>query len=100
MKLAWLGYGLFAVGACISLLNFYLSFLWYPLNKLLGWECPWVSGFPLVGSLSLVAAALLLWNSPQWFWSCLGLALLDTGGLHWFLGMMLWHMTLHHNRRA
>ena len=98
MELAWLGYFLFILGTCISLLNLYLSFLRYPLHKLLGWEYQRVSGIPLFGSFFLVVAALLLRNSPQWLRASLGIALIDTGGLHWFLGIMLWYAALHHRR--
>jgi hypothetical protein len=83
-------YVLFALGSLVSGLNFYLSFLRYPLYKLLGRRFRWVSGFPLVGSLSLVVSVVLLRESPLLFWGGIIIALLDTGGLHWFAGVMVW----------
>ncbi len=85
-----LGYLAFALGAFLSLLNFYLSFVRVPLLRALCRPSRWVSGFPLVGSLLLVASAALLWR-VRWLALCaLGVAALDTGGLHWFLGVLLW----------
>jgi hypothetical protein len=88
--LAILGYTLFALGAFVSCLNFYLSVLCYPLCKLWGREYKWVSGIPLIGSLLLVVSMALLHESPAVFWGGIIIALLDTGGLHWFIGIMLW----------
>src|SRR5579862_3719152 len=85
-----LAYALFAIGGSVSCMNFYLSFLRYPLRRLSGREYKWVSGVPLVGSLLLVIAAAMLHNSFLLFWGGIAVALLDTGGLHWFLGVMLW----------
>ena len=87
MALAWV---LFIVGSLICCLNFYLSFLRYPLYKLCGWEYRWVSGCPAIGSLMLVIAVVLLQESPLLFWAGIVIALLDTGGLHWFAGVMIW----------
>ncbi|MDZ4685714.1 MAG: hypothetical protein SH850_11665 [Planctomycetaceae bacterium] len=88
--LDYLAYTLFAVGALMCGLNFYLSFLRYPLCKLLGREYKWSSGIPLFGSLLLIIAVTLLRDSPVLFWSGLAVAMLDTGDLHWFMGGMLW----------
>jgi hypothetical protein len=92
------GYILFALGALISCLNFYLSFLRYPLYRLLGREYRWESGLPLFGSLFLVVAVVLLRESPGFFWGGLALALLDTGGLHWFLAVIIWHGVFRRDR--
>lgn len=85
-----LAYMLFAVGTFLCFLNFYLSFLRYPLYRLFGRECKHVSGVPLLGSLLLVIAVTMLHMRPLFFWSGITIALLDTGGLHWFAAIMLW----------
>ncbi len=57
-----LSLALLSFGGCISILNFYLSFLRYPLHVLRGGNkdnFQWVSGFPLVGTVFLLAALLL-----------------------------------------
>jgi hypothetical protein len=85
-----LGYLAFALGAFLSLLNFYLSFVRAPLLLALGRPSRFVSGFPLVGSLLLVASSFLLWRAPWLVLTALAAAALDTGGLHWLLGVLLW----------
>lgn len=93
-----LGYVLFALGAFVSCLNFYLSFLRYPLCKLLGRQYKWVSGFPVLGSLLVVIAVAILHEHPVFFWGGITIALLDTGGLHWFAGVMLWMYLFHRDK--
>lgn len=73
---------LFVIGIPMCLLNIYLSFVRFPLCRFLGWECKNVSGIPLLP---------LLRDLPIPFWIGLTVAILDTGGLHWFVGVMLWH---------
>jgi hypothetical protein len=51
----------------------------------------WVSGVPGLGSLLLALAAILLRDSTVWMIAALLIALIDTGGLHWFIGTQLWH---------
>jgi hypothetical protein len=87
---AILGYLTFALGAFLSLLNFYLSFVRVPLLRALARPSRFVSGFPLVGSLFLVASAVLLWRARWLAFTALAVAALDTGGLHWFLGVLFW----------
>ena len=77
------GYALFAIGALLSCVNFYLSFLRYLVFQLNGWKYRYISGIPVFGSLCLLIAAGLLGESAFWPWICLGIALIDTGGLHW-----------------
>ena len=96
--LAVLAYVLFALGTFLCCLNFYLSFLRYPLCKLLGREYKWVSGIPVFGSLLVVIAVPVLHESPVLFWSGITIALLDTGGLHWFAGTMLWMYLFHRDK--
>lgn len=87
-------WGLFGIGAAVCLVNFYLSCLRYPLHRLLG-RAPdsyrWVSGFPVVESL-LVVLAWRFWLRSEgslaldvtaWM-----LALIDTGGIHWFAAIL------------
>lgn len=83
-------YTLFAVGAFVCFLNFYLSFLRYPLYRLFGREYKHVSGVPLFGSLLLIIAVTMLHEHSLFFWIGITIALLDTGGLHWFGGIMFW----------
>lgn len=85
-----LGYLALALGTFLSLLNFYLSFVRVPLLRALGRPSRFVSGFPLVGSLLLVGSVVLLWRARCWVITALAIAALDTGGLHWFLGVLLW----------
>lgn len=88
MILAW---ALGLLGGFVCLLNFYLSFLRYPLFRLRGgrqedWK--WISGFPLVGSLFL-AVAWFGWlrelDSVTLDVLAWTLVVLDTGGIHWFI---------------
>ena len=88
---------LFYLGGYFCGLNFYLSFLRYPLYRVCGGEkdeYQWVSGAPLVGSL-LVGISLISLHKITWM-LVLGLILivLDTGGLHWSLGTMFYHEVL------
>ena len=85
------GYGLLAVGGFVCALNFYLSFLRYPLSRLRGQPFQWVSGFPVIGSLLVVACLFVLALPPWLFWVAVVCAVLDTGGLHWFAGTMFWY---------
>ena len=86
-KSAVLGYVLFAVGGFISVMNFYLSFLRYPVYRLLkgkNAEYHWVSGIPLFGILSVVGLVCI----PRYTWlSVLAFLflILDTGGIPWFV---------------
>ena len=85
------GYGLLAIGGWLCALNFYLSFLRYPFCRLFGQPHHWVSGIPVFGSLLVLPALCFLPLSALLFWLAVVLAVLDTGGLHWFAGIMFWH---------
>src|SRR4051794_37286374 len=85
-----LAYAAFALGASLSLLNFFLSFVRAPLLRAGGRSPRFVSGIPLFGSLLLVVSATLLWSQRRLALSALALAALDTGGIHWFVGVLLW----------
>ncbi len=87
--IAWI---LFALGAWLSSLNFYLSFIRYPIHRFCGHpreSYKFVSGIPLIGSL-FVALSFACSYHPTWFNVLrIGLILIDTGGLHWFAFTML-----------
>ena len=81
------------LGSLVCIANFYLSYLRYPLFLLTGRkaEFRFVSGFPFVGSL-MVVACLIFFRLPCWsVIAGIVLALLDTGGIHWFIGSIAWH---------
>jgi hypothetical protein len=89
--IAWLAFGF---GAFLCVTNFYLSFLRYALHRLRGLSQEsfrLVSGFPLVGSLLVAFSLLALRSLP--FMLPVGIALIaiDTGGIHWFIGTMIYH---------
>lgn len=94
-----LTYSIFVAGAFVCCLNFYLSFLRYPLCRLRGQEYKWVSGVPVFGSLLLVIALAMVHDSPVFFWIGTSIALLDTGGLHWFAVAMLWMCLFRRERK-
>jgi hypothetical protein len=84
---------IFLVGGFICVMNFYLSFVRYALSRIVHGRNGYrhISGFPIIGSL-LVVASLLVAHMPRWI-SLVGLTLaaLDTGGIHWFIGVVAWH---------
>jgi len=88
----FLGYSLLVLGAFVSLLNFYLSFLRVPLLRLSDRNAAVrnVSGFPIVGSAALWASLTLLHHSPPLVILAIAISLLDTGGVHWFLAVLIW----------
>jgi hypothetical protein len=82
------------LGLWITGINFYLSFVRYGVHRLLHRDKPykWVSGFPIIGSLFLWLASVLLWWLGLRYWAITALivSFLDTGGLIWFLSTMAW----------
>jgi hypothetical protein len=87
-----IAYASLGLGGAVCVLNFYLSFLRYPVHALRGKadEYRWVSGLPLLGS-ALVVLSLSLVQLPIWA-LVIGVivAALDTGGMHWFVGVLAW----------
>ena len=84
---------LFCLGGLICAVNFYLSFLRYPIFLLRGGrksEFQWISGSPFIGSLSVAVGLAALYETRWVLITGLVLILIDTGGLHWFLGTMLY----------
>jgi len=74
------------IGILISVFNFYLSFICKNKNK--------GSGIPMFGSLILLIS--LFFIDKDYLLIILTIVIiLDTGGIHWFIGMMLWQ---HHQR--
>jgi hypothetical protein len=88
----------FLMGAYLCVLNFYLSFLRYPIHIRNGGtkeSYKFVSGIPIFGSLFIY---ILLRNTnlpPAIFYLGVVLICIDTGGLHWGLGNMIYHAVLH-----
>ncbi|MDT8377139.1 MAG: hypothetical protein RQ867_10455 [Mariprofundaceae bacterium] len=74
-------------------MNFYTSFIRYPLHMLRGHSkesFQWVSGVPLLGTLLVIISLLLLREHALFFWSGMVLLLIDTGGPLWFAGSLLY----------
>jgi hypothetical protein len=88
--LAWLA---FVLGAWICLGNFYLSFVSHPLHRLRGLSKEsfhGASGAPFLGSI-LVGISLLHLHSINWMLPIgIGLILIDTGGIHWCAGVLIY----------
>jgi hypothetical protein len=86
-----LAYILFGLGGFLSILNFYMSFIRPAIHVMRGrGEYRFVSGFPLVGSLMLVAAFFLFPAGHILRPAALVIALFDTGGIHWFCVLMVY----------
>lgn len=88
--LSWLA---FSLGGLLCLANFYLSFLRYPLHRFRGLpkeSYHWVSGFPLVGSFFVALSLLVLHGLPGILFVAIVLISIDTGGIHWFFGTMIY----------
>jgi hypothetical protein len=94
--IAWtIAWALFALGAFICLLNFYLSCVRYPLHRWRGLPkeaFQWVSGFPLVGSLFVALSLLWLHQLPVMIPIGIAMIVVDTGGIHWFLGVLVYQL--------
>jgi hypothetical protein len=86
--------GLLALGGCIALTNFYLSFLRMPFHQWRGRrDVKWVSGIPLIGSFVLVIG---LFGLDGWL-ALLGafFFFLDTGGIFWLVLVMVRELFRH-----
>jgi len=84
---------LFCLGSFICAMNFYLSFVRYPIFLLRGGrksEYQWISGAPFIGSVSAAVGLVSLYETRWILIAGLLLILVDTGGVHWFLGSMLY----------
>ena len=88
--LAWLA---LLVGGLVSTLNFYLSFCRYALHRIRGGSREsyrWVSGFPFVGSLLVALSIFRFYDAPWILAISLVLIAIDTGGIHWFVGVLIY----------
>lgn len=84
---------LFCLGGIICAMNCYLSLLRYPIFLLRGGqksEFQWISGAPIIGSLSVAVGLAYLYRTDWILWIGLILILIDAGGIHWYLGTMLY----------
>jgi hypothetical protein len=50
----------------------------------------WVSGFPLLGSLLVALSMIGLHQIPGMIPVAIALILIDTGGIHWFVGSLIY----------
>ena len=89
------------LGGFFCCMNFYLSFLRYPLHRM---RCgkkdnyTWMSRVPLIGSF-LLALSLLMHHAFSWlFVMAISLIAIDTGGIRWSLGTSLYHTGRKKNR--
>lgn len=88
-----IGLLLFLSGGFICTLNFYLCCIRYPLFRISRERTDYrhISGLPILGSV-LVVSSLMIFQTPQWaIVAGVILAGLDTGGIQWFIGVMVWH---------
>jgi hypothetical protein len=98
----WIMTALLVFSGLLCCFNFYLSFLRYPIHRMMGKkkeEYRWASGIPVFGSLFVAISLLSFWQVPWLRGTAIGLILIDTGGLHWFAGTMLWHEVLKKRNR-
>ena len=83
-----LAFILAGLGALLTALNFYLSFVRYPLHHLIrrGQPFKFSSGVPLVGSILLWVGAYMLLSAGALRLGAFALIIsaFDTGGIHWF----------------
>lgn len=78
------------LGALVSLINFYLSFVRVSLLRAVGQVPGSISGFPIIGSLLLLLALVLLRDNWRVVVFAAALALIDTGGIVWLILMLTW----------
>jgi hypothetical protein len=97
-----LGLAFFGVGALVAGVNFYTSFVRYPLHRWRGGtreDFRWVSGFPVVGFMCLFVAAACLRDHPVLMWAALVVALLDTSAPHWLAASLIYTLVRRSQRR-
>ncbi|MEE9392374.1 MAG: hypothetical protein V3W41_07700 [Planctomycetota bacterium] len=90
-----IGWILLTIGGLFCSFNAYLSWLRYPLFRLLGGardDYRWSSGIPVLGSL-LVVLDWVGWLRHEYSVALDVLAIvllaIDSGGIHWFLLVMV-----------
>src|SRR5262245_36615181 len=84
------GYVLLALGMVIVCFNSCLN-LRFIFHRFLKPPYKHISGIPVFRTLFLVCPMDFLTRSVVAYWSALLIALLDTGGLHFFFITMIWH---------
>ena len=93
--------GLLILGGLICCLNFYLSFLRYPIHRIGGGKkhsYKWVSGFPLIGSLFVAISLFIYWQTTWIFVAAIILIAIDTGGIYWLLGTTFYRAVIKKDR--
>lgn len=88
---AWM---LFALFGYLCLLNFYLSFLRYPIYIWRGYpkeSYRFVSGIPVFGSLIVYFLLHHLDMPPAMQYVAIALIIVDTGGIHWAVASLLYY---------
>jgi len=102
MWLTIVSFVLFGFGGLICATNFYCAFLRYPLHRLCGGtqeSYHYESGIPVFGSFFVAISLVKFWSYPILLPIAIILILVDTGGLHWFLGVMFWYVILKRGNR-
>ena len=95
-------YALFVFAAWLCVLNFYLCFLRYPLYLRSGKpkeSYKFISGIPVFGSLILYLLVRYTNLPSPVFYAGVVLIIIDTGGLHWALGNIIYHAFLHFKKK-
>lgn len=82
------GIGFMAVGAFVAAINFYLSFIRFPLyvarhRSKEGYR--FVSGIPMIGSVLIISGAISAFGSVDIALVGVAAFVLDTGGSGWFI---------------
>ncbi|MBL7214514.1 MAG: hypothetical protein ISS71_02415 [Phycisphaerae bacterium] len=97
------GYIIFILGSFISLLNFYLSFVRYPIYRLCGGtkeNYKWVSGIPVFGSVFVLIGIFILFHIKWVLVSGIIIGLLDTAGIHWCIGTLVYYSLFKKNNEG
>jgi hypothetical protein len=58
----------------------------------------WVSGIPVIGSLFVAISLITYWQTTSIFVTAIILIVMDTGGIHWFLGSILYNNVINKNK--
>jgi hypothetical protein len=88
----------FVFGGYICILNFYISFLRYRVHLWRGLSkesFKFVSGIPLLGSLIVYLLLRYMNLPPAMQYVAIGLIVIDTGGIHWGIGNVVYHSFLY-----
>jgi len=84
---------LLGLGGIICCLNFYLMFIRFSLHRFRGGtkdNFQWISCKPIIGSALVAVSLFEFWDQSWLGYLAVVLILIDTGGLHWFLGLMIY----------